>query len=166
MKQIIFITLLFLFISCGKENHKDSTKTPTDFSKETKTNEDDAPVVALAFINAYIADSNKMNESVGYVAFVNSSEVTTNEFKTELKRIVDDANKNDPEMGLDIDPLIPGNDYPDEGFELESFDKETNLIVVKGKNWADFKVTIKMVLADNKWLIDGCGIVNIPESKQ
>lgn len=69
-------------------------------------------------------------------------------------------------MGLDFDPIVDGNDIPDEGFELESYDKNTNLVVVKGKNWADFKVTIKVVLKDNKWFVDGCGIVNITKDNQ
>ena len=75
----------------------------------------------------------------------------------------DEAEKEDPEMGLDYDPIVPGNDIPDEGFELKHFDKKTNLIIVKGKNWPEFEVTIKLVLQNGKWLIDGCGVVNIPK---
>jgi hypothetical protein len=37
---------------------------------------------------------------------------------------------------------------------------------VKGKDWTDFKLTIKVVLENGKWLIDGCGIVNIPNEKR
>ncbi len=107
-----------------------------------------------------------MNKSVGYAKFVNSSSLTTNNFKTELKKIVDNATNEDPEMGLDFDPIIDGQDHPDQGFELESFDSKTNFAVVKGKNLPDFKVTIKVVLEGNKWLVDGCGVINIPKDKQ
>ena len=54
----------------------------------------------------------------------------------------------------------------EEGFLLETFDSKTNYLIVKGKKWLDFKLTIKVVLNKNKWLIDGCGIINIPIDKR
>ena len=107
-----------------------------------------------------------MKESLGILEWVNSNEMTTNQFKTKVKSIIDQAYKKDPEIGLGFDPIFDAQDYPDKGFELEIFDNKTNFIVVKGKNWADFKLTIKSVMEDNKWLIDGCGIVNIPHDKR
>lgn len=171
MKQVILIITLFLLVSCGQGNDKGTANTSTDSGKESKTvtdtSEDKMPIeVALSFINSYIEDCNKTNKSLGYLKFVNSNSLTTNNFKTELKKVVDEANKADPEMGLDFDPLIDAQDFPDKGFELETFDRQTNFIVVKGKNWADFKVTIKVVLENNNWLVDGCGIINIPREKQ
>lgn len=183
MKQIILITTLFLFLSCKQGNDKVTTKNSTDYSKENNNqtndinkkqtsieknaNEEKKPIeTALTFINSYIIDCNKMKESVGYSEFVYSSNLTTKDFKNELKKLVDEAEKIDPELGLDFDPLVDSNDMPEKGFELESYDKKSNFIVVKGKNWDDFKVTIKVVLVDNKWLVDGCGVVNIPKNKQ
>ena len=107
-----------------------------------------------------------MKESVGYLNFVKSSKLTSNNFKTELQKIVDEAEKEDPEMGLGFDPIVDGQDYPEEGFELKHFDSETNIIVVKGKKWSDFEVTMKVILDNRKWLVVGCGIVNIPKNKQ
>ncbi len=173
MEKILYMTALFLFFSCGQRNESGKNFNQTNFEKEstnktvTNSNSDNKPIdIALKFINSYVEDCNKMNKSMGYIMFVNSSSFTTENFKNELKKIVDNAEREDPEMGLGINPLIPGNDHPDEGFEFESFDRKTNLIVVKGKKWADFKVTIKMIFIDNKWLVDGCGIINIPEDKQ
>lgn len=107
-----------------------------------------------------------MDESSDIVKWVSTNDLVTDRFKKELKTMVDEAFKTDPEMGLGFDPIVDGQDFPDEGFELESFDNKTNYLVVKGKKWPDFKVTIKMVLEGNKWLVDGCGVVNIPEDKQ
>ena len=122
--------------------------------------------IALTFINSYVENCNKMKESIKIVQWVNSNSLTTNNFKKELKRIIDEAYKEDPELGFDFDPIFDGQDYPDKGFELESFDSRTNYIVVKGKDWLDFKLTIKMVLENNDWLVDGCGIINIPKDKR
>ena len=92
--------------------------------------------------------------------------MTTTRFRNEVKTMIEEALKIDPELGLGFDTIFDTQDYPDERFELEFFNSKTNFIVVKGKNWVDFKLTIKMVLENNKWLVDGCGFVNIPKDKR
>lgn len=172
MKHIILILTILLIFSCNKnaEKENDKNKNPkteinSQLSKEKIT--DNSPVdTALKFINSYITDCNKLKESVGYSNFVKSSKLTSNSFKTELQKIVDEAEKENPEMGLDFDPIVDGQDYPEEGFELKYFDPKTNYVIVKGKKWADFEVTMKLVLDNEKWLVDGCGVVNIPKNYQ
>lgn len=183
MKKIILATTLILFIYCEKRSdnrveNKSKLKDKESFNHSNfeddvvngvviNSNVDNPPIeLALTFINSYIEESNKLNKSVGYLNFVKSSKLTTNRFKTELQKIVDEAEKEDPEMGLGFNPIVPGNDHPEKGFEFESYNSKTNYIVVKGIDWADFKVTIKVAKEENKWLVDGCGVVNIPEEKQ
>jgi hypothetical protein len=183
MKQIIFITALSLFVSCGQGSDTKISKHTTSNDKnihgqieingqprnttEIKTDKDNTPVnIALTFINSYVDNCNKMKESIGIIEWVNSTNLTTNRFKTEVKTIIEEAYKEDPELGLGFDPIFDGQDYPDEGFELETFVSKTNFIVVKGRNWVDFKLTIKVALDDNKWLVDGCGIINIPKDSR
>jgi hypothetical protein len=36
---------------------------------------------------------------------------------------------------------------------------------VQGKNSPQFQVSIQLVKENNKWLVDGCGIINIPADK-
>lgn len=62
-----------------------------------------------------------------------------------MKRIIDLAYKQDPELGLDRDPIFDAQDCPDKGFELDSFDEKTNYLTVKGKNWPEFKLTMEVV---------------------
>lgn len=121
---------------------------------------------ALTFINSYVDNCNKMKDAIGVVEWANSNELATNHFKTEIEKIITEANSVDPEMGLGADPLFDAQDYPDKGFELDSFDEKTNFIVVKGKDMPDFKLTIKMVKEDKNWLVDGCGMINIPNDKR
>jgi hypothetical protein len=109
------------------------------------------------------------NNSIAQVTKVEQEQQIENAtlgFKTELKRLVDEAYKLEPEIGLDADPIFDAQDYPDKGFELDSFDDKTNYIVVKGKDRPDFKLTIKMISKNNNWLVDGCGIINVPIDKR
>lgn len=105
MKQIILITTLFILVSCGQGNKTETTKksidsekgnfnqTNSEIEKISKTGSNtiakNEPVdIALTFINSYIEDCNKMNKSVGYISFVNNSSLATNDFKSELKKIL------------------------------------------------------------------------------
>ena len=50
--------------------------------------------------------------------------------------------------------------------DIQAYDEQTNYLTVKGKDWPDFKLTMKMALENGKWVVDGSGIVNIPENEQ
>ena len=50
----------------------------------------------------------------------------------------------DPELGLDGDPVLDAQDYPDEGVEVESYDPKSYFLVVKGKNQDNFKVRVQL----------------------
>ena len=156
---------IILSVSCGQ--NIDTKKTIEVSSTELKKTKENMPVdIAVKFINSYVDNCNKMKESIGVVEWVNSNRMTTNGFKKELKIIMEEAYKIEPDLGLDVDPIFDAQDYPDKGFDLESFDRKTNFVVVKGKDWADFKLTLKMVLENENWLVDGCGIINIPKDKR
>jgi len=122
--------------------------------------------VALRFINGYVEDCNKMNESKGVVEWVTASPDATANLKHELKALVDKSYEEDPEMGLDADPIFDAQDYPDAGFEVVSTDEKTGYVVVKGINWKEFTLTMKLVNENGKWLVDGCGVINIPVDKR
>jgi hypothetical protein len=181
MRQVFLLTTIFILVACGQAKDKKeailNSNNDTLVQTETKAqltpaeapnnDGDNAPVhTALTFINLYVANCNKNNESVDIVEWVNANHLATNRFKTALKTMMEEAYKQDPEIGLGFDPIFDGQDYPDQGFELESHDSQSNFIIVKGKNWDDFKLTLKVVLENNKWLVDGCGIINIPNDKK
>lgn len=163
MKQFILISTLLLFVACSSD-----TKTTTEASTTESTNDFKSFVSdnALTFINSYVDNCNKMKESVGVVEWVNSNSLASDHFKKELEKIITEANQKDPEMGLGFDPIFDAQDYPEEGFELDSFDIEPGFIVVVGKNMPDFKLTMNMVDNNGIWLVDGCGIINIPNDKR
>ncbi|OON70084.1 hypothetical protein [Hymenobacter sp. CRA2] len=164
VKQIILVLAIFLNASC-EQVAETKTIRKADAAK-AKDQANGAADVALKFINAYVNNCNKMKESVGVVEWVQSNNLATNRFKSEVKSIVDQAYKLDPEMGLDADPIFDAQDYPDQGFVLDSLDGKTNYVVVKGKDWPDFKLAIKVAPENNNWMVDGCGIINVPTDKR
>jgi len=87
--------------------------------------------------------------------------LTTDKFKEEAFAAY-------TEEDLDYDPLVDGQDSPTE-FEFGSFSKESKgcgYVTVKGKGiWDSFKLPIRIVKENGKWLVDGCGDINIPEEK-
>ncbi|MES2589987.1 MAG: hypothetical protein V4622_13495 [Bacteroidota bacterium] len=162
---LIILTFLIVFISCG-EGKNPTNKINSKTRHIEVSNTEFEIECALTFINTYVDNSNKMNKSIEISDWVNSNSLTTKNFKTELKKIIDDAYEEDPELGLDFDPIFDAQDYPSEGFELESLDKKTNYLTVRGKDWPEFKLTMKVINENGNCLVDGCGVVNIPDSKR
>lgn len=160
LKYFLPILLLFLF-ACNFTQHN------ADYAEKAKQH--NAKVVAsemmistaLSFINDYVKNCNKMKEAVAAVDWVNKSDKVTQEFKTALKKLMDDAYVNDSESGLDADPIFNAQDYPDKGFDLEKIDYSAKMVHLKGIEWPDFKLKIRMTKQNNKWLVDGCGMVNL-----
>jgi hypothetical protein len=122
--------------------------------------------VALKFINDYVKNCNKMREQVGIVEWVNAYPNVSQEFKTELTKMIQEAEENDPGYGLGFDPIFDAQDYPDDGFGLAEFDSISNYLTVKAKSWKGFTITMKIKELDKKWMVDGCGVINIPKTKQ
>lgn len=117
---------------------------------------------ALDFLNAYIENIDNLQ----VLEFVESSPLATESFKTELENIVIRAWEENPEIGLGFDPLFDAQDYPSEGVELYEFHPETGYVIVKGVEWDDFRVAMKVVNENGHILVDGCGAVNIPEDER
>ncbi|MEA5097662.1 MAG: hypothetical protein VB032_03915, partial [Burkholderiaceae bacterium] len=82
------------------------------------------------------------------------------------KKIIADAFKNDPEMGLGADPIFDAQDYPDQGFKVLSCNEKSNYVTLQGVDWQDFRVVVKTIKTEKGWLVDGAGIINIPVNLQ
>ena len=122
--------------------------------------------VALKFINDYADYCDKlMNKEIVDSNWVYNNNLLTESFKKRHKFIIDSAYIADPEMGLDADPIFDAQDYPDNGFEIMTTDKN-GFVTVRGKDWKEFILVLKVVSQNDKWLVDGAGIINIPTDKR
>ena len=186
MKKSYLLLLIIIVISCNNRKQKiniSEQKEQIEINNESQTKNstlDEKPTiatteindtssianVALEFINDYVKNCNKMREQVGIVEWVNAYPSVSQEFKTELTKMIREAEKNDPGYGLGFDPIFDAQDYPDDGFELAEFDSISNYLTVEAKSWKGFTITMKIKELYNKWIVDGCGVINIPKNKQ
>ena len=165
MLRLVIIYTIILFISSG-QSEREKKDSIASIPNKTFYQKDNKVENALKFINDYVTNSNKIGNRTKIIEWVNSNNLTTKSFKSELKKIIDDAYKAEPEVGLSFDPILNAQDNPKKGFELEVFDEKTNYLIIRGKDWQEFKLTMKVAEENGNWLVDGCGIVNIPDSKK
>jgi len=124
---------------------------------------------ANSFMNQYKKYcDDSLNEKTKLTAeqWLQRNKTVTENFKKSYKQLVDDASKEDPEMGLDFDPILDAQDYPDKGFKILSCDEKSNLVTLSGIGWESFTVVVKTSRTEKDWLIDGAGVINIPQDKR
>lgn len=122
--------------------------------------------LAYEFINSYVKNIMKTKEGLGVVEWVHSNKLSTSSFKSSLIHIINQAYEKEPDYGLGFDPILDGNDFPDDGFQLDMIKPNSNFLIFSGIGWEEYKVTVKVKKVENQWLVDGCGVVNIPNSVQ
>ena len=118
--RILTIILLLTFFSCKK-----SVSQEKEVTIEKTKNQITTEKIALDFINKYVEYCNDRNSELGLIEWISEQPNVTENFKLELKRIILEAKKQDPELGLGFDPIFDAQDYPDSGFELEKSDKKS-----------------------------------------
>lgn len=111
---------------------------------------------ALNFVNGYVDNMDKLDSINEIGAWVAASPYVTATYKEIIKSEINEIN-NDSETILDDDIIFDTQDYPEEGFELESIDEKTGLIVLRGKKWKDFKLNVKLAEENGQWLVDESG---------
>jgi len=120
--------------------------------------------VALQFMDNYAKLYDNQQKDVD--SWIKDNTLLTTRFKSTYKKIMDDAYKADPELGLDFDPIFDAQDYPDKGFKVLKYNRASGYVTLCGKDWEAFTVIVKVVFQNNRWLVDGAGIINIPKDKQ
>jgi len=120
---------------------------------------------ALSFINAYVADKGKLQGLGDIENWITGSPYVTESYKVaiskEIKGIVERS-----EAMPKADIVFGTPHYPKEGFEVESTDEKSGNVVLKGKNRKDYKLVMMLDYVNGKWLVDGCGNVNIAEPQK
>lgn len=162
MRTLILTFTIIAFLSC-------STQTDTNTHSPTSTNKSVATPdfnVALNFINDYVGFCNSTSIQTNDTNWVRNHPLLTDNFKNAYYDLINKARKDNPELGLGFDPIFDAQDFPDKGFVVAAADTAAGILTVKGKEWSDFILTLKLVAQDGKYLVDGSGAINIPEYKR
>jgi len=127
--------------------------------------------VAVTFINDYTKHLKKDDESHIYdTNWIDCNPLLTKHFKEAYHSLLDSATKADPELGLDCNPIFDAQDYPDRGFSLSSYDSASGYVTVVATDRHEFAggfpLVLKVVYQNSTWLVDGAGMINIPEDKR
>jgi len=122
------------------------------------------PDIALQFINSYTELSLYRPDSIE--AWILNNPLVTEHFKITYKNLMDSALQVDPEIGLGFDPILDAQDYPDKGFEIVPHDSTNEFVTVRGIDWPEFLLVLKLANHENKWQVDGSGVINMPENRR
>lgn len=154
--------LLFLTVIFCKESSSQEAKVNNEPSETSIA----AIKTALNFINNYVDYCNDLNSEITLKDWINEQSQVTENFKKELKRTIAKADQQEPLLGIGVDPIFDAQDYPENGFEIDTFNKESDLVRVQGKEWNDFKLNIKMTLKNGQWFVNGIGMINMSENER
>ncbi len=162
MRASSIVLIVIMLLACNSEI--EIKKNNSIHSNEIKIVPDCN--VALKFINDYAEFCSPKTPLISDTNWIENNVLLTDNFKTRYKNLLDSADKIDSELGLDFDPIFEAQDFPDKGFELINCDNETGYVTVRGKDWKNFVLVLKLGLQGNKWLVDGSGVINIPVNKR
>lgn len=173
MKTLTILVILNFLISC---NHpiKNKTKVISKVKNSLIENKKSTSIlyydysVALDFINEYTENCNKVigdtNNKWNENDWIQNNKSISKEFKLKYTSIIENGFKDNPKRGLDFDPIFDAQDFPDIGFTIYEVDTIKHYVKVKGTDWPEFKLTIKVINKNNTTLVDGVGYVNMPKS--
>jgi hypothetical protein len=172
-KRILFCFLVLS--SCAvpeKQNANDTTEpadttavSPDDAANEKTTTSEkpDSISVALLFINDYIKHLNSGNPFEP-MNWVENNELATDEFKASYKEIIAEGLRNESETGLSYDPILNAQDYP-LGFEFVRLE-DNEYVVTRGTDQPQFTNVLRVRFVIDRWVVEGAGVVNIPDEKR
>lgn len=151
MKNTLFLLLAATLFSCE-----------TSVKDQENSQQRSAPDQHVAFdvLNDYVSNCNAMKDAGEWVE--NNDELTT-DFKRDYQKMMQEALEADPELGLGFDPIFNAQDYPEKGFRIVSNEgSESPVITLRGINM-DMSVKVKLKEVKGRWLVDGMGVIRVPE---
>jgi hypothetical protein len=160
--RTLLILATIVFLSCSRQNETNTTSSSTTNKSESTPDNN----VALTFINDYALFCEPKSPPTNDTNCIRNNSLLTNNFKSTYYNLIHSARKDDPEMGLGFDPIFDAQDFPDKGFVMVKSDSKDGFVTVKGKDWPEFTLVLKIVVQNGKSLVDGSGVINIPADKK
>lgn len=124
--------------------------------------------VAVRFMNQYLAYSQAAEQQPRQSTekWLKSNTLLTPGFAARYKAKTAEGLRRDRELGWDEDIILDAQDFPDKGFQFSSCGAAAGFVQLQGVDWAEFKVTVKVITTPRGLRVDGAGMVNIPGSER
>lgn len=151
MKKLVLFLIVILGVSCNTQTKDNPSKTP-DFN------------VALTFINDYAKFCEPKTPPTIDSTWIERNPLLTDSFKKKYKNIIDSAYIENPEIGLECDPIFSAQDF-DSKYIILKADTVNGYVTMCGTKWKESIIEMKVVYQNNKWLVDGSGMINIPQER-
>ncbi|HRB70308.1 hypothetical protein [Flavobacterium sp. WV_118_3] len=162
MKNSIVLLLMIGLFSCQPK--KDTDTPENNISEASKATID--YTVATQFISDYVHFLDHSTDPKATLSWIQNNKLLTSSFKDRYSHIMEEAWKEDPELGLGFDPVFDGQDYPDNNYTITAIDSLSGFVTVSSESWKEFAVVMRVVQNGKLSLVDGSGIINIPEDKR
>ena len=149
MRILVILGLLMGFASTGSASPKqDVEKVVESFYAQ--------------YYKEYLRQPVKGDSDKAMIQWVNSNSYLSDAFKQVVQKKITDARKEDPELGLDFDPILNAQDYPDKGYRAKEIQiaGDKAYVVMEGIGAPDFKLSVELVSINNQWKINGIGDIN------
>jgi hypothetical protein len=113
---------------------------------------------------SFISKPSKGDPDAQLIAWVNASPYTSPGFKTVLKKTLLAARKKDPEMGLDSDPILAGQDHPEKGYRAKTIHivQDKASVALEGVGSDSFHISVELINIKGAWLINGIADIKAP----
>lgn len=147
MKAVLLFTSLFLAFPCL-----------ADCSKEAQ--------VAAGFMNRYLAyleDVVERRSEQSVSDWLAADGQAAPEFVAAYRQLEAEGYAHDPEMGWGVDLLLDAQDHPDQGFALAACSEEPGVVILRGVDWPQFEVAVRVSPSAQGNQVLGAGLVNVPE---
>jgi len=114
------------------------------------------------YYKAFVTKEPKGNYEKQVIQWVDRSPACSPAFKKALAKAFIDARKRDPELGLEVDPILAGQDRPDKGYLAKTIKitKDKAAVTMVGVGGGDFHISLRVVNINGQWQIDR--IADIP----
>ncbi len=147
MKAALLIASLFLAFPCL-----------ADCSKEAQA--------AVGFMNRYLAyleDVFERRSEQSVADWLAADGQIAPEFVEAYRQLEAEGYAHDPEMGWGVDLLLDAQDHPDQGFALAACSEEPGVVLLRGVDWPQFEVAVRVASSAQGSQVLGAGLVNVPE---
>lgn len=114
----------------------------------------------LQFVNGYLRQLNRNKGLEADRSWVLSNTNVTDSFKYQYRQLL----VRTPQ--LEADPILDAQDYPDGQLTIHSYSEEDHYFWLKAQGADDPVLVARLKLEQGKWLVDGCGTVNVPAEKR